>query len=110
MKKFALLLSTMACLTLTVGCPGGAPGTPGTPGASVSPGTPGTGGLVTKQDYIRLVECWVSKVPTPEAKVALEQAKTSINLIPDAQWNLSMAQYSAMFDSWKQAYASLGCN
>lgn len=112
MKKVVLSLISMAFIGLSACNPttGGNPATPGdgTASPSAAPGT-GTGALITKQDYIKLIDCWVSKVPTPEGKAALESTKAQINAIPDAQWALLSAQFSIAVEAWKKSYATLGC-
>ena len=59
---------------------------------------------VTKAQFIKYVECIVSK--SPEAKAALNLYITQVNLIPDSQWNVAGPN---LVKGMQQVQASLGC-
>ncbi|MEK7431719.1 MAG: hypothetical protein AABZ74_01190 [Cyanobacteriota bacterium] len=61
--------------------------------------------IVTKAQFLKYVECIVSK--SPESKAMLSMYVTQINAIPDAQWNVAGAN---IVSSMQKVQASLGCS
>lgn len=115
MKKTIISLISLSFIGLSACNPAGtgSPSTPsGSPSASVNPsanpGT-GTGTLMTKQDYLKWIDCIIAKVPNAALKPQLELVKQQVNAIPDVTWNTAVGNFAPTFEAWKQAYSTLGC-
>ncbi len=108
---FSLFFSLAAC------APGDAPNTPGAgdgngDGSNASGTVSGdlTVSSVTKAQYLQLLDCAIARSElSAEQKVGLENVKTSVRLIPDAQWN-AIAAGNPGFATQLQLAVQQGCS
>jgi hypothetical protein len=115
MKKTIVSLVSLSFIVLSACNPVGTSG-PSKPNsnpinsANPNPNSGGTTSFISKQDYIKLIDCIISKLPNNDLAIkSLEMAKQQVIAIPDSTWNTTVGTFLTTVENWKKAYSTLGC-